>query len=211
MGEVERTHDRVSFTAKHVAVNRRYQQTKIQAPAAPRPEQAGDGRDESKQRMNSRPPSAMIFGEPPPAQRTRKWTRSRISSAWFAALLLGASAPGATAQALLDEQTERLLVEAVEAAAELDRYNARCRSDGSGRRSDNLNKELASKFRMTILDVQDDLFPERSYRRAKERLQSDFLEKLKQAGGCKEAKKAGMPNELRERYDKLMEEIDALP
>ena len=44
---------------------------------------------------------------------------------------------------------------AVEAAVEFDLYNARCRSDGSGRRTDNLNKELASKFRMTVLDVQD--------------------------------------------------------
>lgn len=161
--------------------------------------------------MNSRFPPATIFGEPPRAQRTLKRTRSGIATAWFAALLLSAAAPALVAQALLDEQTEHLLVEAVEAASELDLYNARCRSDGSGRRTDNLNKELASKFRMTVLDVEDDLFPERSYRRAKERLQLNFLEKLKQAGGCKEAKKAGMPNELSERYNKLMDEIDALP
>lgn len=161
--------------------------------------------------MNSRFTPAKISGEPPSTQRTRKRARSGISPIWFAALLLGASAPALVAQTLLDEQTERLLVEAVEAAAELDLYSARCRSDGSGRRTDNLNKELASKFRMTVLDVEDDLFPERSYRRAKERLQSDFMEKLKQAGGCKEAKEAGMPNALRERYDKLMEEIYAQP
>jgi hypothetical protein len=115
------------------------------------------------------------------------------------------------AQPLLDEETEQLLVQAVEAAAELDLYNARCRSDRSHRRTDNLNKELASRFRMTVLEVEDDLFPERSYRKAKERLQRDFLAKLKQAGGCKEAKKAGMPGKLRERYDGLMSEIDALP
>ena len=45
---------------------------------------------------------------------------------------------------------------------------------------------------MTVLEVEDNLLPERSYRRAKERLQRDFLAKLKQVGGCKEAKKAGM-------------------
>lgn len=161
--------------------------------------------------MNSKLPPATISDEPPTAHSPRKRKRSGSSHAWFAALLLSASATGPAAQTLLDEQTERLLVEAVEAATELDLYNARCRSDGSGRRTDNLNKELASKFRMTVLNVEDDLFPERSYRRAKERLQLDFLEKLKQAGGCKEAKKAGMPNALRERYDRLMQEIDALP
>ena len=121
------------------------------------------------------------------------------------------SASPLAAKPFLDEETERLLVAAVEAAAELDLYSARCRSDVSGRRTDNLNKELASKFRMTVLEVEDDLFPERSYRRARERLQQDFLETLKQAGGCKEAKKAGMQSRLRTRYDDLMAEIDRLP
>jgi hypothetical protein len=123
-------------------------------------------------------------------------------------LLAAASVP---AQQLLDEYTRKLLVAAVTAAAELDLYNARCRSDVSGRRTDNLNKELVSRFRMTVLDVEDDLFPERSYRRAKERLQRDFLDQLKQAGGCKAAKQAGMQTDLRGRYDTLMREIDALP
>jgi hypothetical protein len=135
--------------------------------------------------------------------RKRRWFR-------LAPLILLAAA-SAPAQQLLDEDTERLLVDAVTAASELDLYHARCRSDVSGRRTDNLNKELVSRFRMTVLDVEDDLFPERSYRRAKERLQRDFLEKLKQAGGCKEAKQAGMQQDLRNRYDALMREIDALP
>jgi hypothetical protein len=122
--------------------------------------------------------------------------------------------PALAAQALeplLDEETEQLLVDAVTAAADLDLYHARCRSDGSGRRTDNLNKELASKFRMTVLAVKDDLFPERSYRRAPERLQQDFLRKLKEAGGCSGAKESGMPGELRERYDRLLREIERLP
>jgi len=126
-------------------------------------------------------------------------------------VLLAALAAPAVALSLLDEQTEQLLVEAVEAAVELDLYNARCRSDVSGRRTDNLNKELASKFRMTVIKVQDDLFPERSYRRVQERLQRDFLQKLKDAGGCKGAKEQGMPEQLRGRYDALIREIDRLP
>lgn len=103
-----------------------------------------------------------------------------------------------------------MLVEAVETASELDSYNARCRGDVSGRRTDNLNKELVSKFRMTVLEVEDDLFPEGSYRRAKDRMQRDFLAKLKQAGGCNAAKQAGMPEQLRERYDELFGKIVAL-
>lgn len=134
-----------------------------------------------------------------------------IAPLLLAVLLFAMTASPLAAPPLLDEETERLLVEAVAAAAELDLYNARCRRDVSGRRTDNLNKELASKFRMTVLQVEDDLFPERSYRRAKERLQQNFLERLKQTGGCKQAKQAGMPAQLRERYDGLMREIDALP
>ncbi|MEA3278534.1 MAG: hypothetical protein U9Q81_25195 [Pseudomonadota bacterium] len=129
----------------------------------------------------------------------------------IALLILAALARPLPAQPLLDEDTERLVVEAVEAAVELDLYNARCRSDVSGRRSDNLNKELISKFRLTVLKVEDDYFPDGSYRKAQERMQREFLAKLKQAGGCKGAKTAGMPETLRERYRSLLDEVDALP
>jgi hypothetical protein len=141
----------------------------------------------------------------------RRYIPASTRAAWLVAVLIATTTPPLPAQPILDEETQRLLVDAVAAAAELDLYNSRCRSDVSGRRTDNLNKELANKFRMTVLEVEDDLFPERSYRRAKERLQRDFLDKLKQAGGCKEAKKAGMAGKLRARYDALMSDIDTLP
>lgn len=131
--------------------------------------------------------------------------------AWLVAALLIAIPPPIRSLSYLDEDTERLLVDAVEAAAEYDLYNTRCRRDVSGRRTDNLNKELVSKFRMTVIKVQDDLFPERSYRRVQERLQTDFLKKLKNAGGCRSAKEQGMPGELRNRYDDLMRELERLP
>ena len=111
----------------------------------------------------------------------------------------------------LDEETEQLLVESVEAAADLDLYNTRCRRDDSGRRTDALNKELASRFRTTILDVQDDLFPERSYTRARKRIQDSFLERLKEAGGCKGAKTNGMYDEMRARYGAAIDRLEALP
>jgi hypothetical protein len=102
-------------------------------------------------------------------------------------------------------------VAAVEAASALDQYNARCRSDVSGRHTDNLNKELVGKLRITVISVQDDHFPEHSYRRAQTRLQEQFLEVLRQAGGCKGAKDSSLPQTLRDRYRTALDAIKALP
>jgi hypothetical protein len=143
-------------------------------------------------------------------QTLTSWTAGALRPLLPFLLLLGCT-PALWAQALLDEETRGLLVNAVEVAAELDLYGARCRSDDSGRYTDDLNKELAGKFRMTVSDVKDDLFPEQSYRSVNERLQRDFLEKLKAAGSCKEAKQAGMPTRLQARYKVLMQEIEQLP
>jgi hypothetical protein len=108
---------------------------------------------------------------------------------------------------MLDEQTEQLLINAVEAAFELDLFNNRCRSDQSGRRTENLNKELVSRFRMTVLDVQDDLFPEGYYRDAQARMQRDFLARLRDMGGCAGAKEARLRDVLGARYDAAMAEL----
>ena len=144
--------------------------------------------------------------------RKRGRARRRLSILGLAPLGLSLLAPlPAPAQPPLDESTRELLVKAVTVASEVDLYNARCRSDQSERRTDNLNKLLASKFRLTVLKVQDDLFPEKSYRKAQTRLQEEFLARLKAAGGCPGAKEAGMPAELGDRYQALMREIERLP
>ena len=153
-------------------------------------------------------------GTPFSSNRLIPVRRRRLASTGptlLAVLLLMAGIPPLPAQSLLDEETRQLLVAAVEAAAELDLYYARCRRDLSGRRTDNLNQELASKFRLTVLEVEDSLFPERSYRRVEERLQREFSTKLKQSGGCKGAKQAGMPNRLRAHYDDLIGSLEQLP
>jgi hypothetical protein len=111
----------------------------------------------------------------------------------------------------LDEQTQAIIVDAVEAAFELDLYNNRCRQDRSGRRTENLNKVLASGFRMTVLDAQDDLFPEGYYRDSQERMTRDFLERLRAMGGCAGAKEAGLRNALRERYEQAIERLEQFP
>lgn len=126
--------------------------------------------------------------------------------------LVLAGQPGRlAAQGLLDEETTRLLVNAVEAAADLDLYNARCRSDQSGRRTENLNKALAVRFRITVIGVEDRYFPERSYRKAQERVQNAFLERLKAAGGCAEAKTSGLREALEARHRETLGAIEALP
>jgi hypothetical protein len=134
--------------------------------------------------------------------------RRAASAALVAGILAGHPA---LAQGLLDEETTRLLVEAVEAAADLDLYNARCRSDQSGRRTENLNKALAARFRITVIGVQDRYFPEHSYRKAQERVQNDFLDQLRAAGGCGEAKNSGLRDALETRYRETLGAIEALP
>ena len=140
-------------------------------------------------------------------------TRPRgLYRAACAALLAGAlCVHPALAQGLLDEATVQTLVQAVEAAAELDLYYARCRSDQSGRRTENLNKTLAGRFRITVIGVQDKFFPERSYRKAQERIQNAFLERLKAAGGCLDAKTGGLREVLEARQRETQAAIEALP
>lgn len=119
--------------------------------------------------------------------------------------------PAPAAGMALDEQTQAMIVDAVEAAFELDLYNNRCRQDLSGRRSENLNKVLASGFRMTVLDAQDDLFPEGYYRDSQARMTEDFLSRLREMGGCSGAKEAKLRDELRERYELAMEGLERFP
>ncbi len=110
-----------------------------------------------------------------------------------------------------DPEVQTLLVEAVEAAAALDFYDARCRGDVSGRGTDNLNKLVAGKLRTTLLSIQDDLFPERDYRRVQRRLEEDSLRILRDAGGCPGAKESDLPARLRARYDERLNALRALP
>ena len=129
----------------------------------------------------------------------------------LSALVHQALIPAAEAAPPMEEDKARLLVEAVESASALDLYNARCRSDNSGRFTDNLNKALVGRLRITVLTIKDDLFPERSYRQAQRRMEEEFLETLGQAGGCKGAKESGLPDRMQTRHRELLDAIDALP
>lgn len=129
--------------------------------------------------------------------------------AMLCSLLLGPLE--AYAREPLSAETEQLIVEAVEAAYELDLFNNRCRQDRSGRRTENLNKLLASSFRMTVLDAQDDLFPEGYYRDARSRMSEDFLARLQALGGCAGAKEKKLRDTLRERYEQAMRQLEQFP
>ncbi len=144
------------------------------------------------------------------------FARTRLALSVAAGLSLStlvhqALIPAAAAAPPMEEDKARLLVEAVESASALDLYNARCRSDNSGRFMDNLNKALVGRLRITVLTIQDDLFPERSYRQAQRRMEEEFLETLGQVGGCAGAKQSGLPDRMQARHRELLETIDALP
>ncbi len=111
----------------------------------------------------------------------------------------------------LDPVTAELLVNLVRVAAEYDLYSARCRGDISGRRTDNLKKVLIRRYRITPIQVQDDYFPERSHRAARRNIEKDFVQQIAQLGGCREAKKAGFQDDLRARYQELMDRLHEMP
>lgn len=130
------------------------------------------------------------------------------ASTWLLALYL--IAPRLVAGDL-DPATRQTLIDGVTTATAMDLYHARCRGDISGRQTDNLNKLLVSKLRTTVLSVEDDLFPERSYRLTRQRLEQDFLARLRDVGGCPGAKETGLPDRLRASYEAALEAIRALP
>jgi hypothetical protein len=115
------------------------------------------------------------------------------------------------ADAAPDELTQQRCVEAVAAAAAVDFYHAQCRGDGSARRMDNLNKLFVSTRRITVLAVKDDYFPERNYRQVEHRLEQEFMELLREYGGCSGAKAAGLLTQLTARYDAAVAAVRALP
>lgn len=146
----------------------------------------------------------------PPSAR-RRLTLAATAALGLLVLVHEGLRPAALAALPLDEEQARVLVEAVESASALDLYNARCRSDNSGRFMDNLNKALVGRLRITVITIQDDLFPERGYRQAQRRMQEDFLKTLSDAGGCKGAKESGLPERMRARHRELLEAIERLP
>lgn len=146
-----------------------------------------------------------------PHSARRRLTLAATTALSLLVLLHEGLRPEALAALPLDEEQARILVEAVESASALDLYNARCRSDNSGRFTDNLNKALVGRLRITVMTIQDDLFPERGFRQAQRRMQEDFLKTLGDAGGCKGVKESRLPERMQARHRELLEAIERLP
>lgn len=129
----------------------------------------------------------------------------------FRLLLIGVMVHSGAFAQMSDTVNCPQLVAAVEAAAVVDAYHARCRGDGSGRRMDNLNQLLVNTRRITVLTIEDECFPEHDYRRAQQRLEQDFTIQLEQMGGCAAAKAAGMIAQFTARYHAALAAVRALP
>lgn len=124
--------------------------------------------------------------------------------------LLSISHASFTANLLVSEETGRLLAELVRASAEYDLYNARCRGNAASTKTEDSNRLLLAKYRLTVNQVITNFIgrDDRAERAAMEQL---FLQKLNQLGGCAEAKKRGLQRELDQKYRQLFEQISDLP
>lgn len=135
-----------------------------------------------------------------------KVTIRRIALACMLVTCQGALA----AKPLISEETGSLLAELVRASLEYDFYNARCRGNAASTKTEDSNRLLLFKYRLTVNQVinhyigQDD-------RAEKAAIEQAFLQKLSQMGGCSKAKKQGLPKELDQNYRQLFEQISNQP
>lgn len=118
--------------------------------------------------------------------------------------------PAHAVNLLVSEETGQLLAELVRASAEYDLYNARCRGNAASTKTEDSNRLLLSKYRLTVNQVIANFIgrDDRAERIAMEQL---FLQKLNQLGGCAEAKKQGLQKQLDQKYRQLFEQISDLP
>ena len=114
------------------------------------------------------------------------------------------------AKPLLSDETASLLVELVRASLEYDLYNARCRGNAASTKTEDSNRLLIFKYRLTVNQVinyyigQDD-------RAEKAAIEQTFLQKLSSMGGCALAKKSGLPKQLDKNYRQLFEQVSNQP
>jgi hypothetical protein len=111
---------------------------------------------------------------------------------------------------LVSEETGKLLAELVRTSLEYDLYNARCRGNAASTKTDDSNRLLLSKYKLTVTQVIN-LYIGEDDRAERAAMQQDFLRKIGQMGGCKMAKKKGLREELDQSYRQLFEQISNLP
>lgn len=126
------------------------------------------------------------------------------------ASLIAASQSLFAANPLVTDEVGRLLMELVRVSQEYDLYNARCRGNAASTKTENSNRLLLSKYRLTGNQVIN-RYMGRDDRAERAAIEQEFLQKLSTMGGCSAAKKKGLLKELDQNYRRLFAQISDLP
>ena len=103
-----------------------------------------------------------------------------------------------------------MLADLVRTSLEYDLYNARCRGNAASTKTDNSNRLLISRYKLTVSQIIN-LYIGKEERAERASIEQEFIQKISQMGGCKMAKKKGLLEELDQKYRQLFEQISNLP
>ncbi|MGD8588462.1 MAG: hypothetical protein PVG22_06475 [Chromatiales bacterium] len=126
------------------------------------------------------------------------------------ACLLAISLSAFSANPLVSDETGKLLADLVRISLEYDIYNARCRGNAASTKTDDSNRLLISKYKLTVNQVIN-LYLGKDERAERATIEQGFIQKISRLGGCKMAKKNGLQQELDQNYRQLFEQISNLP
>lgn len=124
--------------------------------------------------------------------------------------MLAISLSAFSANPLISDGTGKLLADLVRTSLEYDLYNARCRGNAASTKTDDVNRLLISKYKLTVNQVIN-LYIGKDERAEKAIIEQDFIQKIAQLGGCRMAKKKGLLEEVDQQYRHLFEQISNMP
>lgn len=110
----------------------------------------------------------------------------------------------------LPDASGKLLAELVRASLAYDVYNARCRGNTASTKTNDSNRLLLRKYRLTVNQVIN-LYLGTDDRQVKTDIQNQVLEKIADLGGCRSAKQQGLLKTLDLNYRQLLEQVADLP
>ena len=126
------------------------------------------------------------------------------------ACMFAASLNAVAANPLISDETGKLLADLVRTSLEYDLYNARCRGNAASTKTDDSNRLLISKYKLTVNQIIN-FYIGKDERAERAAVEQDFLQKISQMGGCKPAKEKGLLDALDQNYRQLIERISNLP
>lgn len=104
----------------------------------------------------------------------------------------------------------KLLAELVRASLEYDVYNARCRGNTASTKTNDSNRLLLRKYRLTVNQVINHYLGTDD-RQVKTDIGNQVLEKIAELGGCRAAKQGGLLKTLDLNYRQLFQQVADLP